>query len=47
MDVDSDKSVASGIETLKNSQDKIDILINNAGVLISGLGNTKDLFRNR
>ena len=32
MDVDSDKSVASGIETLKKITKKIDILINNAGV---------------
>ena len=41
MDVDSEKSVASGIETLKKFTKKIDILINNAGVLISGLGSTK------
>ncbi len=41
MDVDSEKSVASGVETLKKITKKIDILINNAGVLISGLGSTK------
>ncbi len=39
MDVESSKSVNSGIKGLKNLTSSIDILINNAGILIPGLGN--------
>ena len=42
MDVDSTESVISGINNLKKFADKIDIVFNNAGILISGLGNTKN-----
>ena len=41
MDVASEHSVIYGIETLKKITNEIDILINNAGILISGLNNTK------
>ena len=37
MDVANDKSVFEGIELLKEKTDSIDVLINNAGILIPGL----------
>jgi len=37
MDVADEKSVLEGIESLKEKTDSIDILINNAGILIPGL----------
>ena len=41
MDVDSAQSVDSGVKILKKYTQKIDLLFNNAGILISGLSNTK------
>ncbi len=37
MDVADEQSVLKGIESLKEKTDSIDILINNAGILIPGL----------
>ncbi|MEL0337693.1 MAG: SDR family NAD(P)-dependent oxidoreductase, partial [bacterium] len=37
MDVSDERNVLNGIESLKEKTDSIDILINNAGILIPGL----------
>ena len=45
MDVGDEKSVLKGIESLKEKTDSIDILINNAGILIPGLKHKIDAIK--